>query len=320
MSSEARRFSVELAFRRLRMGVLGCCWLVGLALAAQLVIWSLARYTDMRHETRVPTAPEAQIVKGENETAVGNLRASMPLVAGAKLHNDEPAVDANQVYSKYDEIFRNAGTLAAAFGKLGYMMLMPLLAVGVFLSAGSATAGVHKSVSAFTWSLVLAILVLPVGSIVDWSPLTGAFYNYDAMIASIDAVPAAAAGEGEGLKDSSTMAFARYLMLPAVCLIGTMLVGFRFSLGVEQSLMHRETRDFDPVLERETSNRSATSLHGGGGRSSGALSRIISEPMTSTPRPNGSPLPNMPPAPAKGDERMPAATKVSAGEAPRRLI
>jgi len=319
MSQDVRSYSVELAFRRLRMGVLGCCWIVGLALTVQLVVWSLSRYTEMRYETRVAPAPPAQVVSAADEAAA-SLRIPPTMSPGDEPRNPEQAINPNHVFSKYDDIFRESSTLASAFGKLGYMMLMPLLAVGVFLSAGSGAAGVHKSVSAFTWSLVLAILVLPLGSLVNWHALSGAFYEYSTMIAGIDASQSAEAGAGAA--QPAAMYFARYLMLPAVCVIGTILIGFRFSLGVEDSLIHRETRQFDPVLERETSNRSATSLHGGGGgRSAGALSRIISSPMTtpSSPRMNGSPLPNMPPPPPM-DDRMPAATKVSAGEAPRRLI
>ncbi len=319
---DARAYSIELAFRRLRMGVLGCCWIVGVALAAQLVIWSLTRFTDVRYETRVPTAPAAQIVTGGGDDN-GRLRPIQMLSEAQAAHRIAP-VDLNRTFSKFDQIFREASILAAAIGKLSYAMLMPLLAVGVFLSAGSGTAGVHKSVSAFTWSLVLAVLMLPVGSLVEWPALTGAFYHYDTMIATVDAASpvqqaveaaAAAADDGAAVPQSLTMIYARYLMLPAVCLVSVILIGFRFSLGVEASLLHRETRQFDPVLEREASNRSATSLMGGGGRSAGALSRVI-----------GSPLPAAPSSPAvarvngAADERMPGATKVSAGEAPRRLI
>jgi hypothetical protein len=312
--ADARIYSIELAFRRLRLGVLGCCWIVSLALAVQLVIWSLARYTDMRYETSVATAPPAQVVTAGNDAAVGRLRPSTPIHTSAMAATDEPAVNPNQLFSKYDEYFRQGSMLTSAIGKLGFMMLMPLLAVGVFLSAGSGASGVHKSVSAFTWSLVLAMLVLPVGTIVNWPALAGAFYDYEVMVAGVDASQQTIR-DADAVSQSAGMYFARYLMLPAVCLVGVILVSFRFSLGVEASLLFQETRQFDPALEREASNRSATSLHAGGGRSAGALTRTI-----------GSPMPPAPSSPAvarmntTGEDRMPTATKVAAGEAPRRLI
>ena len=308
--ADAKTYSIELAFRRLRLGVLGCCWIVGLALTVQLVVWSLARYTDMRFETRVATAPTAQIVSPQAAPAIIRPHHDNASLTGAQAANEAPPVDPNRVFSKYDEIFRHASALASSLGKLAFAMLMPLLAVGVFLSAGSGAAGVHKSVSAFTWSLVLAILMLPVGALVEWPALTGAFYGYDGMLAGIEAsmgvVP-------EGEAQSAMAPFARYLMLPGVCLIGLILVGFRFSLGVEASLLHQETRQLDPAIEREASNRSATSLAAGAGRSAGALTRVM-----------GSSLPSMPPPAPRingdAEDRMPSATKVSPGDAPRRLI
>jgi len=317
--ADAKSYSIELAFRRLRLGVLGCCWIVGLALAAQLVIWSLARFTDMRYETRVPEAPSAQIVNADTNAHVGSLRNVAPILASAVASHDAPAVDPNHVLSRNDEYFRQGSMIASAIGKIGYAMLMPLLAVGVFLSAGSGSAGVHKSVSAFTWSLVLAMLMLPIGSLVEWPALTGAFYSYDTMIASVDASQQTVV-EATVEAQPAGMFYARFMMLPAVCLVGVILVGFRFSLGVEASLLHQETRQFDPVLERETSNRSATSLVAGGGRSAGALSRVMTSPMSPG---SGAPSPHSPLVARgmpKGEDRMPSATKVPIGDAPKRLI
>ncbi|MCZ6734322.1 MAG: hypothetical protein O7C65_00855 [Planctomycetota bacterium] len=97
----------------------------------------------------------------------------------------------------------------------------------------------------------------------------------------------------------------RFLFLPAASLVGFILVGFQFGSAVEAVLLKSESMGLDPALEREAANISATSLHGGSGRMSGALTHALhaQEPPMASHR-----------------ERMPAATKVSPGEMPKRLI
>ena len=107
--------------------------------------------------------------------------------------------------------------------------------------------------------------------------------------------------------------YARFLLLPGLCLLGFVMLGFRFSGALEGVLPIKIKQGLDPALEQETANIKASSLHGTAGRSAGALGRVVatteSEPV---------PEPSPPPPPAESS--MPTATKVSVGKAPKRLI
>src|SRR5262245_33111130 len=77
--------AVCLALTRLRRAVLACCWLAGLALLAQSVVWALAMYTELRWEepsTSGESTPAVVHRDTMEKTAVQSLRAKdSPLVA-----------------------------------------------------------------------------------------------------------------------------------------------------------------------------------------------------------------------------------------------
>ncbi len=303
--------SVSLALGRLRFSVLLSCWVIGLALLAQTVIWSLVNFTELRWDrSETPTAETALIVKPGPAPVV---RSALDDVKGRP--SAEP-VDPNRLVSGYDRIFEIGSRLARGLGTVGLLALLPLLAVGVLLAAGSATRGVDKTVSAFTWSIVVALLVLPIGELVGLSAPGGAFWSYEAVTAKIDAagvpaidartVPPSDAGDAwnEGLAGS----IARYVMLPLAALCAVCMVGLRFDAGVEAGLVRKEDLTLDPKLEAEAGGITPGSLHAG--RAATAMQGLGS----------GVPFAPGPKAIAAPAEGPVSIRQVSPGSAPKRMI
>jgi hypothetical protein len=311
---------VGIALARLRRGVMVCCWLIGLALVTQLLVWATAMFTDTRFDTIVLQVTAPMIVnqadKSSQPSAVGHASAASAVSAGSPLKlehaaNSPKPVDPNRVKSRFDRMMQTASTFSAGVGMLAVIALLPLLAVGATLGAGSATPGVEYTVSAFTWAIVLAMLMLPIGGVIGLPMPEGALYTYSNMTEQVDA----AHKVGDGW--AAPTFYARFAVLPMACVVAVTIIGLRFCTGVHAGLPVVESMKLDPVLEREAANITPTSLHGGRGAT--AL-RGVSMPPGGTGghlsrQPGGAGAPAAPPAPSG-----PGMTQPSAGVAPRRLI
>ena len=333
------------ALGRLRVAVNGCCWIIGLSLVAQLVVWSLLSYTELRWETveavdlnaplivntdaakkaesrTIPQAPvivnapattatPPSAVPGIPAVTATNSPAPAPVSASAAVagpmaptapaapavaQTSTPTPQAPQrVLSRHDGLFRAITMFAGGVGTLATVALLPLLAVGVMLCAGSATPGVDKTVSAFCWSVLLALLILPVGGSLGLALSGGAYSNYSEISLAADAA------RNQSTDHVAMVYYGRYLVLPIMCVIGVTLVGLRFGSGVELGLVPWDDVDYDPTVEGEASGVKPSSLMGG--RAGGALGRMLTPPSVSS----------------TGD-KLPPANKVAAGEVPKRLI
>lgn len=291
--------SVSLALGRLRFSVLLSCWLIGLALLAQCVIWCLTSFTELRWDRTDTASTGAALVVKQDTTPV--VPSALDEVKDAAAPA-EP-VDANLLLTGYDRVFAMGARLARVLVTAGMLALLPLLAVGVLLAAGSATPGVDKTVSAFTWAIIVAFLVLPLGEVIGLSEPGGAFWSYEAVTAKIDA-----AAEAGAAHERLVGSIARYVLLPLAALCAVGMVGLRFDAGVEAGLMKKEDLTLDPTLEAEAGGIQATSLHGG--RTAAAMQGL----GAGVPFGVGS---KAVPAPADGPASI---RQVSPGESPKRMI
>ena len=183
---------------------------------------------------------------------------------------------------------------------LAILTLGPLVAVGLVLGTVCGAHRLDRGISALTWAIVLTMLALPLGGWLGLPWQDGALSTYRHMIQEVEVARFRNVGSGFGLQY-----YARFLLLPGLCLLGFMLLGFRFSGALEGVLPVKANEALDPALEQEASNIAASSLHSGG-RSAGALGRTVGPAGAEQPAPARQP--------------MPAATQVSVGEAPKRLI
>ncbi len=294
--------SVSIALGRLRFGVLFCCWAVALALAAQLVIWAMVSFTDMRWEKGAADQSVPLIVHAQDEPEESARTSS--LVFESPDMTPHVSVDANRRVTKYDSIFATAASLASGAGSIGMFALVPLVGLGVLLAAASATAGVEKAVSAFCWALIIGLLVMPVGGLLGLPWQDGGLWSYATLTGQVDAA--------EGAGAMNMVFIAKYLLLPAACIVGISLVGMRFSSGVAAGLARKENLTLDPMLEREAGNIKPSSLHGG--RAAAAMQQAVGEkPQASHVPPTGNPLPGQPPA-------APSIGQPAREQPPKRLI
>ena len=77
---------VSASLARLRRGVTLCCWIVGLSLVAQMLIWAVATFMDVRFQELPDNRPGELIVSGFLATQAASIShhaaaAGLPLVA-----------------------------------------------------------------------------------------------------------------------------------------------------------------------------------------------------------------------------------------------
>jgi hypothetical protein len=296
MKVRAVNLQFAAALKQMRTGVTVCCWLIGLALTAQVVVWSFLTFTESRWETfeaRAPRTTEVVVTPEE-------IRRRALQSAGA----DDPAIttiDVNRQRSAVDYSLQAVANVSAAVGTMASLALLPFLGLGVVLAAGSATTGVERASGAFVWAVVIVLLVLPWRQAFDAVPFAGLFPNYAMMAGEVDfskyghSVP----GATHSPTSSGFLFYGRYLVLPVACVMGITAVGLRFRSGVEAGLLPKEDLRLDPTLESEISQIKAGSLMSGG-RSAGALHSMIK--------------------PGEPPETGRSLREVSPGERPPRLI
>jgi hypothetical protein len=302
--------SVSIALGRLRLGVLACCGLIALALAVQLLIWTMVSFTDIRWTTADEAAADAAVAAAEKSKSVPRVvvaeekkkepeRPTPFDTEPAGATSDVEAVNPNRVLSRYDRLFAMASSLAGGLGALAVLALAPWIGLGVVLAASSGTTGVERTVSAFGWALIIGLLALPAGELVGLPWRDGALWSYADLTTIVDAPEGSGAG--------GIVFFARFLLMPLACVIGIVLVAARFSSGVEAGMLQREQLRLDPALESEAANIKPTTLHGG--RTAAAM-KVAVEQAGGVNQPT--PI---------GQSDGPATVRqISTGDAPKRLI
>lgn len=294
---------VSLAFSRLRRSVNVCCWVVAGALLCQLLIWCFATFTQVRFETiQAKAAPGAIVISREHKSS----QPAPVLVQGGTPAESAPPdikpADPNRVLSKFDPIFANANSLALAAGSIAMLVLLPLVAAGLLLGVTSATNGVEQTVSAFVWSLVVGLFVLPIGQHIGLPWEQGALTTYAMMTHQVDL---SQSGAQQAL--GSATFYARFALMPLVCVCAIAIIGLRFNVGIGSGIIPKENLRLDPALEKEVANIKVGSLHGG--RAAGAMRAAGVGAAAAERKP-------VPVAAAAA----PSVLATSAGEAPRRLI
>lgn len=306
------------ALSRLRSGVSLCCGVVAIALIVQLLVWGIASFMDVRFKVLEEQTTPAAVVSAnaaERSAPIGSPDARpLESPATAKLDGDIPPPNPNRVATKYDHIMSRASALSLSAGTIAMLMMIPMLMVGVMLGAGSATPGIDRVVSAFMWSLVVSMLLLPAGQHLGLPWPDGGLVNYQHMTEQVDQHMV------EG-KWGTPIFYARFCLLPLACLVGIGIVGLRFSNGVMAGIIPKEDMRLDPTLEREAANIKVSSLMGG--RSASALRNVTPTAAAPTTAIGAAvqPAPALTAVTPSGvGEVKPGMLQVTAGEAPRRLI
>lgn len=300
--------TIGAALARLRRGVLLCTWAVGLALAAQILIWSLVTFTDLRWDEMESEETAPMVVQSDVITpAQAHLDPAQAIRAVARTdqlettqavqivpENEETSWVLNDVDGYMGYLFR----CARGLGTASMLMMLPFLLLGTVIATTTAINGCEKTLSAFMLSLVVAILVLPLGDVLSLPWRDGALTSYEYMTVQVDEYqnsPAQIMGP--------FVFYARFLLLPVASVIGTFLVCLRFNAGVELTVTTTDEHHVDPDIEKEaTKIKMPGSL---GSRADHAMNQMVSQ-SSSSADPNGG--------------NAPLASQISKGEIPKRLI
>lgn len=311
MSAQTRPpdFSMRIAHGQMRFIVLACCWLIGISLVTQVFVWSVITFTDVRNSVPQSVSSDVPLVVKANEPSGASIFSPAQAAHIQTAGTTDGSITHGFGLSQYDRLLSAATSSARTLGTLAVLTLCPLVAIGLLLGAICGAHRLDQGISALSWSIVLALLILPIGNWIGLPWTEGALNTYSAMLSEVESAKYAAFGAGFDLQF-----YSRFLFLPSLCLVGFILLGVSFSGSVQGLLVVRESHKLDPALEKEVANMKATSLHGGGGRLYGAFRRAVSK--------NAEPAEEEPEItkPIIDPNQMPTATKVSTGDAPKRLI
>ncbi len=268
---------VSMALFRLHRGVTMCCWVAGGALIAQVLVWCIATFTEVRLETSA-TKPEAGAILTRTDAplsappaphVVSAKKGSTPADAKVVVSAQKPGKD-NQRLSRFDPILATMSSLTLAAGTLSILILLPLLTMGALLGVSSATSGVDDAISAFMWFSLVCVLALPFGTAVGLPWEGGALTSYEMMIREVER-----AVGGDTPSWGGPAFYARFAMMPLACVACIVIVGLRFTSGVRSGMYTNNDNRLDPALEKETAGIRPGSLHAG--RSGHAMQKAMAE-------------------------------------------
>lgn len=238
---------VSAALQHLRRSILCIGSVLAACLVAQVIIWGVVHFTDVR---RTELRPEGAV---RHEPIVvqkpSDLAASATAVTAAEEKGKAPAklsVNPNVVPSTEDHLLRRSSEMAQTLGIVCAVLLAILMMQGVAVAGGGSVPGVEMAVTATTWTLVIGMLCLPLASILPGVPFAGVFRAYDALVQSAETFKQ----KGPGAP-SSVLYYGLNLMLPLLLLAGLGASLLRFHLGVEQGAMLSSLSEVDEKLERE---------------------------------------------------------------------
>ena len=274
----------------MRFVIVTSCWVIALSLVAQVVVWSLCTFTEMRFASPEVTGEAPLVVKTlKNKDAAASGSDAKEKRGRWRPKQTETDED-NLPLSMVDRIFKIIVTVARTMALISALIICPVLCLGVLLAVPAGAPRVERAVNALTWAIVLVLLIMPLGGWFGMAWRQGTITDYKGLTLEVDA------GREGGL---SPTFYARFLLLPTASAVGFILVGFQFSSAVGAVLLKRD--GLDPDLEREASNVAATSLHGAS-RSAGALSKALDAGKK------------------KKRKKAQSMSQMSPGEMPKRLI
>ncbi len=281
--------SLCIALGRMRFVIVTSCWVIALSLVAQVVVWSLCTFTDLRFTGPEVTGEAPLVVKSAKNKDSATRSSGEKETRGRWRPRPTQTAEDTLPFSAVDRIFKIIVTVARTLALMSALVICPVLCLGVLLAVPAGAPKVERAVNALTWAIVLVLLIMPLGGWFGMAWQQGTITDYAGLTAEVDA------GRDGGLNAAF---YARFLLLPTASAIGFILVGFQFNTAVSAVLLKRD--GLDPELEREASNVAATSLHGAS-RSTGALSKALE-------------------AGKKKKKKAASMSSMSPGEMPKRLI
>lgn len=258
------------ALRQIGHSTVLMCWIAGISILLQVLVWSFVNFTDLRYTQIETTAglTNPEIVYNQPQYTQKQNAST------GNTNEQKPPVDANRVYSKYDYWFSNVHKLALLSGLLSIIILTINTCIGVVVASAGQVNGVSKVVAAQTWSMILLLLVFPwsiFGNLLKDLPFNGILLTYSKMC-----LESSIFQNSDAAFSASFIYYIQNLVLPLACIIAIMLINIWFKSGIKGGIISRGPSAFEIAIDREATGQTATSLFSTG-RTRGALNSTISQ-------------------------------------------
>lgn len=268
---------VSAAIVQLRLWVWMAAAVLVLSATTELLVFGFVHYTDVRWtvlEGRGADRVPAEVVRAVAPKDLARPAATDPAAP-------KPA-DVNRVPTAADRTMALAIQLASTAGVIAALWLMALSLLGVIVGAGCSVPGIERSVTAGAWSIVLALLCLPLKDILPSLPWRGIFGSYAEMTGASEAVRASAAASVGGMGAVGGVGIVQllvtYVGMPLTVVVGGVFVAVWFRTGVERGMILTTAQQIDEALERELATVRARGIATKAPRAMSALTRTIGEP------------------------------------------
>lgn len=259
------------ALVQLRAWFTMCAAAICLCAMAQVLTFGMVHYTDARW-----TAAE-----GEQErnmavvTPPAAMAASPPgtvVTAPTRQAISPVVVKPVRTPSRTDGYMRALSGVSITGGMIGVASMGLLAMMAVAVAAGACVPGIHHTVRACVWSLVLAMACVPWGNVITSAALPGLFSGYESLCEASDRVKTTGGEFGLHMQ---------MVGLPIMALVLAPMICWWFHQGVAGGFVFTHVSEMEEALDREMAvmrERGAGSLKGGVSRATGALSLAMSEP------------------------------------------
>lgn len=230
------------ALQHLRLSISACSVALGIALAAQVGVWSMVHFTQVRtKQIDAAAAPDLRVVQADESRP----KASAAPDAAEPASRAAPA-DVNTVAGEGDLMLRAVAGATQTLGVIAALLLSLLMFQAMAVAGGGAVPGVERAVTAATLTHLIVMLCLPLGAVLPDVGFRGVFAPYATIVAQSDLFRAGGPGAPGALAY-----YGKQFVLPAALIVGLIVVILRFRAGIEAGIIVTAVSELDERIERE---------------------------------------------------------------------
>lgn len=256
------KLHVSPALAHLRLGVTTMGLLVAACAIIQMMIFGFVHFTEVRW---VEIKPEPTV------SSVAVVGGATPGTPRQRRTVEAETLAPEKIPSRWAGTLEDFSAVAVTLGVISAISFAGLCLLGVTVAAGGGVPGVERTVTACSWSLIIAALVAPWRDVLHSMPYPGVFGSYQTMLDASD-------GGGAGV-----VLFLTYLGLPLMALVGSVVALLKFRSGVKAGILTTMVSEVDEILEREMANIRTRGVSSNVGRGSAPLTRTVGEPAAPLP-------------------------------------
>lgn len=271
---------VSKAILHLRRSISVVALVLALALVGQVLGWAIVHFTEARFADLKAAAVEEMAEQPHDPVVVVNTETSGAKPADAAsliaMAEGEQGAEVNRVEGRGAVMLAGFLNLTQTVGIIMSITLVILMLQGVAVAGGASIPGVEMAVTATTWSIIVALLCVPLSGLIPDARFPGVFCSYLTIAQASEAYSAGAPGA-----PGFVGFWLRFAALPLVLVVGLTAMVLRFRAGVNAGIIITNVSELEERLEREIRARRVGELSTP--RAVGALNHVIGETGLSAP-------------------------------------